>query len=107
MQTNAFFAHVGGVSLRLLNAMELAFLELLDFEVHISIDEYRDTLEATLSHSGEMPSAQRETVVMFLQSAPKQLNSNTAPSKELFSACEAECTSTLTSSCSSQMDELA
>eukprot|EP00416_Gambierdiscus_australes_P041844 CAMPEP_0171112572 /NCGR_PEP_ID=MMETSP0766_2-20121228/79534_1 /TAXON_ID=439317 /ORGANISM="Gambierdiscus australes, Strain CAWD 149" /LENGTH=235 /DNA_ID=CAMNT_0011574689 /DNA_START=1 /DNA_END=708 /DNA_ORIENTATION=+ len=42
--TNAWYAQVGGVSNRELNALEAAFLQLLDWNVYVSQEEYENYL---------------------------------------------------------------
>lgn len=39
-----FYSKVGGISLEELNALESAFLEYCDFDVHVSLDEFSSCL---------------------------------------------------------------
>mmetsp|Transcript_20808 Transcript_20808/g.50918 ORF Transcript_20808/g.50918 Transcript_20808/m.50918 type:complete len:220 (+) Transcript_20808:143-802(+) len=44
--TNAHYARVGGITIAEMNKLELATLKLLNFELQVSVDEYRDYVES-------------------------------------------------------------
>jgi hypothetical protein len=114
LRTNAFYAHVGGVSLRQLNMMERAFLELLEFDVHVSAREYQQTLHLLMRDVANV--AQRDVIATLLLSSTPPCHDQQSPIEAALcpspydleqQSLAAESSSQISTSCSSRIDELA
>ncbi|KAI8063999.1 cyclin-domain-containing protein [Thamnidium elegans] len=52
---NSRYAKVGGIPLRELNQLELEFLFLIDFQLHIKLPDLQDYADQLLSHAMSLP----------------------------------------------------
>jgi hypothetical protein len=54
---NSRYAKVGGIPLRELNQLELEFLFLIDFQLHIKLEDLQDYADQLLLHAMSLPTA--------------------------------------------------
>lgn len=52
---NSRYAKVGGIPLRELNQLELEFLFLIDFQLHITLEDLQEYADQLLSHAMSLP----------------------------------------------------